>query len=137
MVAAGGQQSPAFIRSPQSLNLQTKSTPSLTKPRPDFIVGENGVTVPTSRAVLESGFQRSEFQSSATRRPGMQYLLPNGNKARIMEPSGPAPLRISFTNAKDGPINPFTGKPPQAPSSLDSHSRKEFVRERTHMELSS
>ena len=52
-----------------------------------------------------------------------------------MEPSGQAPLRASFTNKNEGPINPFTGKPPQSPRGLNAESRKEFVRENTHVEL--
>lgn len=101
----------------------------------DFIVGTNGVCIPTSRQVLESGFKSAGFSTFKTRSKGAGYILPNGDKVRIMEPAGQAPLRASFTNFNDGPINPFTGKPPQPSSGLDGISRKQFVRENTHIEL--
>ena len=101
----------------------------------DFIVGPNGVAVPTSRTVLESGFQGAGFTTFETNSKGMGYILPNGNKVRIMEPAGQAPLRASFTNMNDGPINIFTGVPPQPPKGLDPLSRRQFVRELTHLEL--
>ena len=52
-----------------------------------------------------------------------------------MEGSGPAPLRASFTNAHDGSINPFTGKPPQPPRGLEKKLRKKYVIDYTHLEL--
>jgi len=45
----------------------------------------------------------------------MEYILPDGSRVRLMEPSGAAGRRASFTNAAGGPINPFTGKPVQPP----------------------
>lgn len=65
----------------------------------------------------------------------MGYILPNGNKVRIMDPAGQAPLRASFTNRNGGPINPFTGKPPQPGREMNNMLRREFVRENSHLEL--
>ena len=45
-----------------------------------------------------------------------------GTIVRIMEASGPAPLRASFTNTHHGPINPFTGKQPQPPRGLEKNT---------------
>ena len=101
----------------------------------DFIVGSNGVAIPTSRTVLESGFQGAGFTTFQTRSSGMGYIMPNGNRVRIMDPAGQAPLRASFTNGNGGPINPFTGKPPQPLRGLDGITRRQFVRENSHLEL--
>jgi hypothetical protein len=51
-----------------------------------------------------------------------------------MQPSanGNAGLRASFTNGADAPISPFTGKPVQPPLGVNP---KQYVRERTHIEL--
>ncbi|WP_036746184.1 hypothetical protein, partial [Parachlamydia acanthamoebae] len=101
----------------------------------DFVVGPNGIAIPKSRAVLESGFQNAGFQTFEVRSKGMGYILPNGTKVRIMEAAGKAPLRASFTNFNDGPISLFTLTPPQPPRGLDVVLRKEFVRKNTHLEL--
>ncbi len=65
----------------------------------------------------------------------MGYVLPGGNRVRIMEPAGRAPLRASFTNNNNGTINIFTGKPPQPPKWLEQGLRRQFVRDLTHLEL--
>jgi len=101
----------------------------------DFITSSNGITIPTNRTILESGFQGAGFTRFQTRSSGMGYVLPNGNTVRIMDPAGQAPLRASFTNKNGGPINPFTGKPPQPSSGLDGIARRQFVRENSHLEL--
>jgi len=103
--------------------------------KPDFIVGSNGVTISTNRKVLETGFQNAGFTSFQTNSQGVGYVLPNGNTVRIMEPAGKAPLRASFSNANGGPINPFTGTPPQPPKTISPSERKIFVRQYTHLEL--
>ena len=102
----------------------------------DFIVGPNGVTMPTNRKVFESGLIDAGFPSYTTRRPGTGYILPNKNHVRIMEPSGPAPLRASFTHA-DGEslISPFTWKPVHPPKGMDSKLIKKYVIDGTHVEL--
>jgi hypothetical protein len=56
--------------------------------------------------------------SRATRAPGHAYTLPDGSLVRIMEASGNAPLRASFTNSRGAPVDAFTGKPIQPPSGL-------------------
>ncbi len=51
-----------------------------------------------------------------------------------MEPTVYAARRASFENANGQPIDPFTGKPPQPPRGLSKAARKQFVRQRTHLE---
>jgi hypothetical protein len=97
--------------------------------------GLTPVTVSLNRCILETRFQNAGFKSFSTNSKGMGYILPNGNKVRIMEPAGQAPLRASFTNSNNGPINIFTGRPPQPAKGLDSLSKRQFVRENTHLEL--
>lgn len=65
----------------------------------------------------------------------MQYTLPDGTLVRVMEPSGQAPLRASFTNPNGGPVSPFTGKPVQPPPGLTKAERLDFIRARIHVEL--
>ncbi|WP_204250520.1 hypothetical protein, partial [Estrella lausannensis] len=100
----------------------------------DFIVGPNGLTIPTNRNILETGFKNAGFQASPTRSAGMQYIIPNQNmKVRVMESTWHAPLRASFEHIKGGPINPFTGRPPTAPLGIEN--RALYLRQQTHMEL--
>ncbi|MBA3721676.1 MAG: hypothetical protein H0W88_04675 [Parachlamydiaceae bacterium] len=101
----------------------------------DFIASTNGIVIPKSRSILESGFQRAGFQTFQTESRGMGYILPNGNVVRVMENAGKAPLRASFTNRNGGPINIFTGKPPQPGKGMNNLSRREYVRENTHLDL--
>lgn len=104
------------------------------KPATTFIGGSNGVVVSTSRSRLEGSL--SGLPSRATTGgPGREYTLPDGLLVRVMEPSGQAPLRASFTNSNGGPINPFTGKPVQPPSGLSKAERLQYIRDRTHVEL--
>lgn len=102
----------------------------------DFIGSANGVVIPTSRKVLEKGFQEAGFTTYPTRAPGLGYNLPNNLKVRVMEPSGEAGLRASFQHSRDSPINPFTGKPPQRPKHIKDISTLEYVRQYTHLDLS-
>jgi len=102
---------------------------------PNFIASTDGVIVSTSRARLEGGLQAAGFPSQATRSPGMQYTLPDGSLVRIMESSGKAPLRTSFTNADGAPISPFTGKPVQPPPGVAGAAWRELQRDLTHVEL--
>jgi len=104
-------------------------------PRADFVVGSDGTAIPTSASRLEAGLQEAGFPSRPTVSPGVEYTLSDGSLVRIMQPSGQAPLRASFTNANGGPINPFTGKPPQLPPGLTAAQRRAWVRALTHIEL--
>ena len=69
------------------------------KPGASFIVGENGVVVSTSRARLEESLSGLPSRPT-TGAAGREYTLPDGSLVRIMEPSGQAPLRASFTNGE-------------------------------------
>ncbi|MGJ3192331.1 RHS repeat-associated core domain-containing protein, partial [Paenarthrobacter sp. FR1] len=100
-----------------------------------YIASADGVVIPTNRSTLETGFQKAGLASKPTDSMGMQYTMPDGSLVRIMEPSGGAPLRASFTNANEGPVQPFTGKPVQPPRGLTRPERALYVRERTHIEL--
>ena len=111
-----------------------RATSGAAKPATSLIAGENGVVVSTSRARLEESL--AGLPSRATiKAPGREYALPDGSLVRIMEPSGQAPLRASFTNAQGAPISPFTGKPIQAPPDLTAGARRQYVRNRTHIRL--
>jgi hypothetical protein len=101
----------------------------------DFIASQDGTIVSTSRARLEGGFQDAGFPSTPTRSPGMQYTLPDGSLVRIMEPSGQAPLRASFTDSYGNPINPFTGKQPMPPPGVSGAAWRQLMRSLTHVEL--
>lgn len=65
---------------------------------------------------------------------GTQYTLPDGSRVRVMQADGRSPQRASFENANGGPIDPTTGKPPQPPKGLSKAERKQWIRERTHIE---
>ena len=106
------------------------------KRAPDFIASADGTVIPTSRARLEGGFRDAGFPSAPTpKSPGVEYTLPSGTHVRVMEPSGQAPLRASFTNANGGPVGAFTDKPVQPPPGLDKPARLDYIRQRTHVEL--
>jgi RHS repeat-associated protein len=106
----------------------------------DFVAGENGVTVPVSQKRTAAGFDAAGFPAKPTDSAGMEYTLPDGKSVRLMEPTKNAPRRASFEDGKSGPINPFTGKPPQPPKKwpngtpLTAAERKKWVRDRTHVE---
>ncbi len=102
---------------------------------PRFIAEVKRMIAPTSRVRLEEGFQRAGLETFTPDSPGVGYVLPDGSRVRIMEPTRYAPPRACFTNANDRPISPFTGKPVHAPQGLSPFERKAFIRERTHITL--
>jgi hypothetical protein len=118
---------------------QTPTTPFgtflATEAGPDFVAGPIGSEppVPVSQSRMAAGFDEAGFPGTPTASPGTEYTLPDGTKVRLMEPSGQAPMRASFTNANGGPINPFTGKPVQPPAPA-GWSMKDWVRALTHVE---
>lgn len=104
----------------------------------DFIAGETGVCIPTSRIHLESVLNKPGIKSTSLGSGGKAYDLPDGTRVRIMEPTKYAPLRASFerVNGKNiSPINPFTSKPPVNPPRGYSGRTKTFGRKQTHVEL--
>ena len=102
---------------------------------PTFIAHSNGTVIPTSRTRLEQGLIDAGLPSSPTDSPGMQYFFEDGTSVRIMEPSGPAGLRASFERGDHNYVSPFTGKPVQAPTNLLGRQRREYVMQRTHIDL--
>ncbi len=102
----------------------------------DFVADASGTVVPTSQSRMAEGFEATDFATFDVASKGKGWILPDGSKVRLMDPSGQAPRRASFTNGDGGPISPFTGKPVQPPPGLSPAERKLFVRERTHVEQS-
>uniref|UniRef100_UPI0004859709 polymorphic toxin-type HINT domain-containing protein n=1 Tax=Hamadaea tsunoensis TaxID=53368 RepID=UPI0004859709 len=108
--------------------------------RPTFVADSRGTVVPTSASRLEGGLQAAVdagepgFSTFPVKSAGTGFQLPDGSRIRVMQPSanGNAGLRASFTNGSDAPVSPFTGKPVQPPKGVNS---KQYVRERTHIEL--
>jgi hypothetical protein len=102
---------------------------------PDFVAGPAGShpPVPVSQSRMAAGLDEAGFPSAPTRAPGTEYTLPDGSKVRLMQPSGQAPLRASFTNGNGQAINPFTGKPVQPPAP-PGVTMKEWVRLNTHVD---
>ncbi|MCA4133323.1 RHS repeat-associated core domain-containing protein [Arthrobacter sp. M4] len=113
----------------------TAATNPVSGTRAGFIADAEGTIISTSRSRLEGGFQGAGFESAPTKSPGMQYTLPDGSKVRIMEPSGRAKLRASFTDAIGNAINPFTGKQPQPPRGAKGAAWRQTLRELTHIDL--
>jgi hypothetical protein len=130
VVKVGGE---LFGRETRSAGLREGAGSGGGQRRPDFIADEKGVVVPTSRRRLEGGFTAAGFESVLTSSPGREYVLPNGEKVRVMEPTPYAPTRATFTNANGGHISPFTGKPPQPPRAVEDTTG--YVHSRTHVEL--
>jgi filamentous hemagglutinin len=101
---------------------------------PDFYVTSRGVAVPGSQGRMREGFDAAGFPSLPTRSAGREHVLPDGTRVRTMEPAGQAPRRASFDGPTGGPIDPVTGKPPQPPRGLSPRQRRDYVRDRTHLE---
>ena len=101
---------------------------------PDFLVGLDDLTIPTSQTRMRQGCNAAGFPARPTRAPGIEYTLPDGSSVRTPDPSGQAPRRASFAHAHGPPIAPWTGKPPPPPSGLARGARRQFGRDRTHME---
>ena len=100
----------------------------------DFIVTPGGTAVPTSQSRMESGLEAAGIQgTSLPDGAGTSYDLPGGTTVRAMEPSGQAPRRASFNNSNGGPVTP-DGTVPQPPRGASAAERREYVRERTHVE---
>ncbi len=99
----------------------------------DFIVTPGGTAVPTSQSRMRQGFDRAGFPGRPTSSPGVEHTLPNGQRVRTMEPSGQAPRRASFENSNGQPVTP-DGTVPQPPRGMTSAQRRQYVRDRTHIE---
>jgi RHS repeat-associated protein len=100
---------------------------------PDFIVTSKGTAVSTSQSQMRNGFDAAGFSSAPTRSSGTEHTLPDGGSVRTMEASGQAPRRASFENSNGQPVDP-DGRAVQPPKGLSRGERREYVRERTHVE---
>lgn len=65
---------------------------------------------------------------------GTQSTMPDGSRVRAMQADSRSPQRASFENANGGPIDPTTCKPPHPPKGISKIERKQWIRERTHIE---
>jgi RHS repeat-associated protein len=112
-------------------------------PGPDFIVGRNGTTVPTSQSRMANTYDNANLPrvgltDSHGNPNGTQYTLPDGSRVRLMEPqttAGGAGRRASFENANGQPVDAFTGKPVQKPKGWTGTKQewKDYVHSRTHV----
>lgn len=100
----------------------------------DFYADSTGIIISTSQIQMQADFDQAGFPSRNLDGRGKEYILPNGMRIRVMEPTPYAPRRASFENSNGQPISPFTGKPPQPSSGLSKANRKQYVRNRTHVE---
>lgn len=100
----------------------------------DFVVTPGGTVVPTSQSRMTEGFEAAGMQGTPLPDgKGASYAMPNGVNVRAMEPSGQAPRRASFNNSNGGPVTP-DGKVVQPPRGASPAERREYVRDRTHVE---
>ncbi|MDH5822492.1 RHS repeat-associated core domain-containing protein [Luteimonas sp. RD2P54] len=100
----------------------------------DFVVTPGGTAVPTSQSRMTDGFEAAGMQGTPLPDgKGTSYTMPDGMNVRAMEPSGQAPRRASFTNSNGGPVTP-DGKVPQPPRGASAAERRDYVRDRTHVE---
>ncbi len=100
----------------------------------------SGVDLSKSQSKMIADFEAAGYPSKPVVSPtsgnvvGTQYALPDGSRVRVMQADGRSPQRASFENANGGPVDPTTGKPPQPPQGLSKAERKQWIRERTHIE---
>ena len=132
--AAGGQAVGSRMQSPAA----PAPVPTPAAPQARFVVTEGGTAVPTSQAEMISSLRKvgtpeAPVTNPAGARIGTQFELPNGVRARAMDPSGAAPRRTSFSNANGQPVTP-EGRVPQPPRNSTTAEAKAFVRQRTHVE---
>lgn len=110
--------------------------------KPDFVVGTDGTTIPVSQSQMRQGFDEAGFPSQDVISPtsgnlvGQAHTLPGGNIVRTMVPDGRNPRRASFTNGNGGAVSASNGTPIQPPRGLTRAERKQYVRERSHVEQS-
>ena len=98
----------------------------------DFVVTSGGTAVHASQSQMKASLESAGISGKPID-GGTAFELPNGVTARAMEPSGQAPRRTSFDNANGGPVTP-EGAVPQPPRGSTTAERREYVRERTHVE---
>ena len=100
----------------------------------------SGVELPKNQSQMIASFEKAGYSSKPVISPtsgkivGVQYIMPDGSRVRVMQADGRSPQRGSFENANGGPIDPTAGKPPQPPKGLSKAERKQWIREKTHIE---
>ncbi|WP_244885990.1 DUF637 domain-containing protein, partial [Pseudomonas paralactis] len=100
----------------------------------------SGVNLSKSQSKMIADFEAAGYPTKPVISPtsgnvvGTQYILPDGSRVRVMQADGRSPQRASFENSNGGPVDPTTGKPPQPPQGLSKAERKQWIRERTHIE---
>ncbi|MEN8638242.1 DUF637 domain-containing protein [Pseudomonas sichuanensis] len=100
----------------------------------------SGVNLSKSQSKMIADFESAGYPKKPVVSPasgkvvGTQYILPDGSRVRVMQADGRSPQRASFENSNGGPVDPTTGKPPQPPQGLSKAERKQWIRERTHIE---
>jgi RHS repeat-associated protein len=100
----------------------------------DYIGFPDGTTVPKSQSKMEKGLQSAGIEpNSLPNGKGREYTLPDGNRARAMEPSGPNGRRTSFENSNGQPAQPSGRQvPTHETRGMSKAERREYVRQRTH-----
>lgn len=98
-----------------------------------FVVSEKGTAASTNQKRMKESFDKANLKSTPTKSQGTEYTLPDGRKVRTMEPSGQAPRRAAFENKNGGPVD-IDGKTVNPPKGLTPQQRREYIRDRTHLE---
>ena len=120
----------------------TKSKTEITvgKKENPVVKHASGVELPKSQSQMIANFEAAGYPSQSVisltsgKVVGTQYTLPDGSLVRVMQADGRNPQRASFEHANGSPIDPTTGKPVQPPKGLSKAERKQWIRERTHIE---
>ncbi|VVP61106.1 hypothetical protein PS880_06252 [Pseudomonas fluorescens] len=137
LVAAGGV---AAIAAKKALVALKSKSDAAAKANVGSISHISGVNLPKSQSKMIADFEAAGYPTKPVVSPtsgnvvGTQYILPDGSRVRVMQADGRSPQRASFENANGGPVDPTTGKPPQPPQGLSKSERKQWIRERTHIE---
>ncbi|MCV4275460.1 DUF637 domain-containing protein, partial [Pseudomonas capsici] len=132
ILAASPAESLALIRAQKALDYLKANVGSI-----DHV---SGVKLSQSQSKMIADFEAAGYPAKPVVSPtsgnvvGTQYILPDGSRVRVMQADGRSPQRASFENANGGPVDPTTGKPPQPPQGMSKAERKQWIRERTHIE---
>ncbi|MFT3946960.1 MAG: RHS repeat-associated core domain-containing protein [Agriterribacter sp.] len=98
-----------------------------------FIVTEGGTAVIEDANLLAKSLDGAGIPKFSTQGAGVGYNLPNGVQARIMQPSGSNPLRVSFGNGSARVT--AEGLVPQKPFGMSLAQWKIRLNQLTHVNL--